>query len=102
MRPCLLKARSGFQPSLLLSVDHAEFVAALFVRDDLHVDFRHRNIEQDRLGPYSSLALLAVPVIIIEPLKLRALAILASSRIVLTLLWQIYSRRCFSPIFLLQ
>lgn len=37
----------------------------------------------ERLGPYPSLILLAVPVIVIEPLKIGALAILASGRIVL-------------------
>lgn len=37
----------------------------------------------DRLGPYPSLLLLAVPVVVIEPLKIGALAILGSGRIVL-------------------
>ena len=37
----------------------------------------------ERLGPYPSLVSLAVPVIIIEPLKIGALAILASGRLLL-------------------
>ena len=37
----------------------------------------------EKLGPYSSLVVLAVPVIIIEPLKIGALAILASGRVLL-------------------
>ena len=37
----------------------------------------------ERLGPYWSLVLLVVPIIIIEPLKIGALAILASGRVVL-------------------